>query len=327
MKLTLKRPHLGAVFASRNVPGSIRASRVLTGAPAGQFSFRALWPRRFHAKMRPARAPATASRFKIGTCAPHERRTVSRCAPLKQQRTAFTLLELLVVILVVLMLLSLFPVSFAHAKQKAQRITCISNFKVVGTAYRLWAGDHGELPPSQQTMTNGGWADFLTNADQGAICWTNYAILRKELGEYPKSLICPADERAAAEDFGTNFRDNSHLSYFVGVSANDIAPQSIMGGDRNLGPGAKSDPDYGFSPKSGKGNDVAVPITGPVSWSLKIHSDGNIAGAGNILLGDGSGQQVSSGNLSVNWLRNAPPTTNWPVGRIPATPSIRLVFP
>jgi hypothetical protein len=26
-------------------------------------------------------------------------------------------------------------------------------------------------------------------------------------------------------------------------------------------------------------------------------------------------------------LRNAIPTTNWPVGHVPATPSIRLVFP
>jgi len=219
------------------------------------------------------------------------------------------------------------PVSFANAKLKAQRITCISNFKVLGTAYRLWAGDNGDLVPSQQSVKNGGWGDFLTNADQGALCWTNYAIMRKELGQFPKSLVCPADDRTAAADFTKDFKDNTHLSYFVGVGANDIYPQSIAGGDRNLGPGTKQDSDYGFSPKSGKGNDVIIPIASSVSWSLKMHSAGNTAGAGNILLGDGSGQQCSSASFNANWLRNGAGTNNWPSGHVPATPSIRLIFP
>ncbi|MGA2556115.1 MAG: hypothetical protein ABSG04_07560, partial [Verrucomicrobiota bacterium] len=75
------------------------------------------------------------------------------------------------------------------------------------------------------------------------------------------------------------------------------------------------------------GNDVTIPINGSVSWSLKIHSAGNAAGAGNILLGDGSGQQISSAGFNQTWLRNAQGTNNWPAGRVPATPSIRLVFP
>ena len=47
----------------------------------------------------------------------------------------------------------------------------------------------------------------------------------------------------------------------------------------------------------------------------------------NILLGDGSGQQISSAGFNKDWLRNATATTNWPVGHVPATPSIRLVLP
>ena len=50
-------------------------------------------------------------------------------------------------------------------------------------------------------------------------------------------------------------------------------------------------------------------------------------GAGNILLGDGSAQQVSTASFNQNRLRNAAPTTNWTAGHIPATPSIRRVFP
>jgi prepilin-type N-terminal cleavage/methylation domain-containing protein len=250
---------------------------------------------------------------------------------MKQKTTrkphGMTLIEVLVVIAVVAVLAALLLPALSKAKAKARRIYCMSNVKEIGTAYRLWAGDNGDLVPSQQTVKKGGWADFLTNANQGAICWTNYAIIQNELGQAPKILICPADERWSAADFTNHFKDNTHVSYFVGVNASDIYPESLLGGDRNLGPGTNSDPNYGFSPKSGKGNDVIIPISGPVSWSLKIHSSGNPVGAGNILLGDGSGQQVSSAYLNRQWMPNAQGTNNWPTGHVPATPSIRLVFP
>jgi len=114
-------------------------------------------------------------------------------------------------------------------------------------------------------MAKGGWKEFLTNADQGFLCWTNYAIMANEMGQSPRVVLCPSDERQPSDTF-TNF-DNTNLSYFVGVSANDSQPQSLLGGDRNLGPGTKPGRDYGFSPKNGKGNDVAIQTnakTGPV---------------------------------------------------------------
>jgi len=218
-----------------------------------------------------------------------------------------------------------------RARAKAVRISCLNNLKEISTAYRLWAGDNGDLVPSEQSVSKGGWKELLANADQGTNCWTNYAIMQNELGQSSKLVICPGDERSATISFTNNF-DNTHVSYFVGVSANDSYPQSIQSGDRNLGPGPKPDADYGFSPKSGKGNDVAIRIfSGPVpwsaSWSLKIHSAGNPLGSGNISLGDGSGQQGSTMDLNRIWLRYAAPTTNWPAGHVPAAPSIRLVFP
>ena len=249
----------------------------------------------------------------------------------KCKRQAFTRIELVVVIVLLVTLgcmvvASLLLPRLARATAKAPRISCVNNLREIGTACRIWAGDNGDRTPAEQTVVKGGWADFLTNADQGPLCWTNYAIMRNELGQITKLVVCPSDERQAAPSF-TNGFDNTHVSYFVGVSADDTYPQSIAGGDRNLGPGAKADPHFGYSPKSGKGNDVAIPISGPVSWSLKIHSAGNPSGAGNILLGDGSAQQVSSASFTGNWLRYADPTTNWPAGHVPATPSIRLVFP
>ena len=246
---------------------------------------------------------------------------------LNRQRTAFTLIEVIAIILVVGVLALLYlPTVARRPHQNIHRISCLNNIKEIGTGYRLWAGDNGDLVPAQQTVISNGWADFLTNANQGSNCWLNYAIMQNEMGQSPKLVVCPNDERQAALSF-TNHFDNTHVSYFVGVTANDVYPQSIQGGDRNLGPGTVPDPNYGYSPKSGKGNNVIIPITGPVSWSLKMHSAGNSAGSGNILLGDGSGQQVSSANFNQNWLRNAEGTNNWPAGHVPAVPSIRLVFP
>jgi len=246
---------------------------------------------------------------------------------MNQRRRAFTLIEVLVIILVIGVLALIYlPTVSRRPYHGYSRLGCLNNLKEIGTAYRLWAGDNGDLVPSQQTVASNGWKDFLTNANQGSNCWLNYAIMGNEMGQSPKLVVCPADERQAALSF-TNGFDNTHVSYFVGVTANDVYPQSIQGGDRNLGPGTVPDPDYGYSPKSGKGNDVTIPISGPVSWSLKMHSAGNRAGAGNILLGDGSGQQMSSAGFNLTWLRNAEGTNNWPAGYFPAKPSIRLVFP
>jgi competence protein ComGC len=237
---------------------------------------------------------------------------------------AFTRRDLLVVIavLVVLVVGSLVP-ALQRAKQKAQSISCICNMKQLGTAYRIWSNDHGDQFPAFAPLTNGGWSNLLYLTNAGAYAWTNYGVMANEIGQSPQVLRCPADERKPAFSF-SNLLSNTNISYFVGVTANDTYPQSLLGGDRNLGPGTTPDAEYGFSPADGKGNDVFV--NGPVCWSLKMHSRGNDAGAGNILLGDGSSQQVTSLSLRFNWLTNAlaaktaqDKTTN--------SPGIRLIFP
>jgi prepilin-type processing-associated H-X9-DG protein len=58
-----------------------------------------------------------------------------------------------------------------------------------------------------------------------------------------------------------------------------------------------------------------------------MHSAWNTNGAGNILLGDGSAQQVGTLSFRMNYLPNAGLTTNWPVGHVPSSPSIRVLFP
>lgn len=264
---------------------------------------------------------------------------------LEHSAAAFTRTELMVVIVIVLCVCwflgsILLPLGMHRLRRRNERlmIPCISNFRQIGTGYRIWANDHNDRFPASESAAKGGWKDLLTNSDQGPNCWTNYAIMANELGFSPKLLACPTDERwELAWDSFTNgmptntfIENNSTLSYFVGVSANSSNPRSLLGGDRNLGAGTEPSPDYGFSPKDGKGNDVAIQTNsslGPVSWSSKMHSTQHRAGVGNILLGDGSCQQVTSADFRKNCQPAAGETTNWPAGHVPSSPSFRVVFP
>jgi competence protein ComGC len=235
---------------------------------------------------------------------------------------AFTRRDLVVVI-AVLFVLALFLVpALQRANEKSERITCVNHLKQIGLAYRIWSNDNGDRFPASTPLTNGGWSDFLSRANASTYAWTNYTTMSGELGQLPSILVCPADERKPAKSFSN--LANTNISYFMVVNANDTYPQALLGGDRNLGPGTTPDPEYGFSPADGRGNDVI--INGPVCWSLKMHSRGNPAGAGNIMLGDGSSQQVTSGNLNEYWLKNALTNT---AGFTNATnpPGMRLIFP
>jgi hypothetical protein len=213
----------------------------------------------------------------------------------KQARGGFTRRDLVVVILVLVLLATMIVPAVQKARQKSWRIRCLNNLKEIGGAERFLAGD------------------LLPKSNAGPYCWKYYASMTNGPGLDPKLLVCPADERRPATDLKTDFKGNTHVSYFVGVNAADVNPWAIAGGDRNLGPGTVPDPNCGYSPTNGNGNDVI--ISGPVCWSLKMHSHGNPAGSGNILLGDGSGQQISSASLTQT-------LTNFP-----GTNGIRLVFP
>lgn len=234
-----------------------------------------------------------------------------------KRQTGFTRMELVVVCAIVLVLLSMLLPAMYKTKSKAQRIWCVNNLKQLGMADRLWANDHPNILSALAARTNA-----------GPYCWAFYAALGEYSGQSPKVFVCPADERKAAAYFTkggrTNgdgvglFKDNSTVSYFVNPDANGMFPQSIAFGDRNLGAGIIPRNDYGYSPSNGTGNDVV--INGPVCWSLTMHSAANTAGAGNILLGDGSACQVSSKMLNQNWLTNSMNTST-------NHPGLRLVFP
>ncbi len=113
-----------------------------------------------------------------------------------------------------------------------------------------------------------------------ASAWRHWALLSNELST-PKILICPADkERTVARNF-TQFTNNGFLSYTLGLSGREEHPQSILSGDRNLL--------LDGAPLSNVV--VSFRSNANVTFDRRIHV------VGNLLLGDGSVQQVTSSRL------------------------------
>jgi prepilin-type processing-associated H-X9-DG protein len=245
---------------------------------------------------------------------------------------AFTRTELVIIIAIVVVAAFVF-FGLRRTKQEAQRLSCSNYLRAMQSAYWIWGEDHKDGFPAAAATTNGGWNDRLLTSNAGAYCWTNYAIMADELGQSPKVVVCPSDTRIPAtnfigrgspDDHGNADFDNTKISYFVGVQADRDHPRSILMGDRNIGPGVVPDPDYGYSPASGSGNDVT--IESPVCWSLKVHSNGKSAGGGNVLHCDGSVKRITSQELWDNCLKTALDDAKAQAGPKDKV-GIRLIFP
>src|SRR4051812_27392490 len=113
--------------------------------------------------------------------------------------TAFTLMELLVVIACFAILAALLIRSAHSSNAHSQRIACVSNLKLIGLGWQGYKIDlTNRLYEESSTVTNARLAPARTDADDA---FRYFVVLSNELST-PKVLVCPADNsRSPANSF------------------------------------------------------------------------------------------------------------------------------
>jgi prepilin-type N-terminal cleavage/methylation domain-containing protein len=191
-----------------------------------------------------------------------------------QRERGLTLVELFVVMVIIAVFAAMIIPASTLNKARAYRIQCVNNLKQTGLAFRLWE-PNGDKYPMKTSETNGGTMEFTS----GLNAWRHFQVMSNELST-PKVIICPSEEsRMPATNF--TFLANSNVSYFVGIDATETDPQGFLSGDRNLTNGTPI-----------KNGILEVSSNQPAGWTAEMHNK-----VGNILLSDGSLQQVSTTGL------------------------------
>ena len=268
---------------------------------------------------------AGAIRVKFANCPELKKRKKQqpsqRMKRILKQKKAFTLIELLVVIAIIAILAAMLLPALAAAKRKAQRINCVSNLKQVGLSFRLWEGDNGDKYPMTVAVAQGGAEEYVYQGGVTPSIKYNmgvvFMVMSNELST-PKILTCPSDTKNYATNFSVTapygqFETNgtgansptNYVSYFIGGDAIDTQPQSILGGDRNIGsdggvPASLPTTSGMFSGYgNGNGGGTAMSGTAPsvviADWAW-TSGDLHLKN-GNVMLGDGSVQQETVNGL------------------------------
>ena len=184
------------------------------------------------------------------------------------------MVELVFVVGTVLILFMIFPL-VATAKSRASRISCTSNLKQIGLAFRMWANENADKFPMGLMAVEGGTRETVSLG----LPLTSFTIISNELNN-PKPLHCPEDsKRTRATSFAQLMPKN--LSYFLGVDASELNPRTILSGDRNLC--INGQPTYRF---------LQTTNWSAITWGATIHKH-----QGNIGLADGSAYQVTDRHL------------------------------
>ena len=140
---------------------------------------------------------------------------------------------------------------------------------------RMWANDNDDKFPWQVSCETNGTLEVAESPE----VFRHFLAVSNELSS-PKVLACSSDMKVSRESDWTKL-NNGHLSYFVGLDANDGFQQTILSGDRNITGGVPA-----------SNGIVRFGATNQAGWGSDLHNR-----QGNIGLGDGSAMQVTEKSL------------------------------
>ncbi len=136
----------------------------------------------------------------------------------KGSRSAFTLVELLVVIAVIAILAAMLLPALARAKQASRKIVCINNVRQFAVAWVTYATDHNDVliangnlggiwSPSTPLWVQGHFYDINDYTNNNYLINPNYALIANYIRTLP-TFHCPTDRELVRLSDGKYYARN-----------------------------------------------------------------------------------------------------------------------
>jgi prepilin-type N-terminal cleavage/methylation domain-containing protein len=214
--------------------------------------------------------------------------------------SAFTLVELLIVVGIIAILFAFFLPARTNPDQ-ARQLRCLANQKQIAIGLIIFSGDHQDAYPMSVSVSNGGAMEPLLTGDVMPcyVTLTNMAL-------NPKVFHCYSDKSRHPAQFGQPIT-RTNVSYFISLDASPTSSPaySILTGDRHLSADSKP---------IGQGL-FTLTTKQALAWTTELHNTGKTSPGGGVFsFADGHGEFVSPKNL-------------WHVIARQNLPTNRLAFP
>jgi prepilin-type N-terminal cleavage/methylation domain-containing protein len=162
-------------------------------------------------------------------------------------QSAFSLIELLVVISIIAVLAALLFSALVSAKARSRQAACINNLHQIGLGFTGFAVDHDGKYPMDVPERLGGSSEYntsllITNTPFSRD-FHHFLALSNEVPNV-RVMVCPADrKRRPAENYQTF--GNTNLSYWVNTRAIPHATLASLAGDWNVSNQSNQTNDWG----------------------------------------------------------------------------------